>query len=129
MGVGSLELMVKKKQTENLERAGFKNIIERSISWNTVNNYTAMLANESTIAISQSYIPKSNTWYAAENSIKGSIATLGVIASIHFITVDKEDEDIRAEVKSLPDATRKMYDMTTDFFESAVYPVEPYLLF
>ncbi len=57
------------------------------------------------------------------------VATLGVIATTHFIPIDKEDDDIRAEIKSLPAATRKMYDMVTDFFGSAVYPVEPYLLY
>jgi hypothetical protein len=124
-----VELMLKKKQAATMEKAGFTNIIDRSISINTVNNYAAMLADESTIAISQSYIPKSNTRYAAENSIRGSIATLGVIASTHFINVDKEDDDIRAEIKSLPSGTRKMYDMATDYFGAAVYPVEPYLLY
>ena len=64
-----VELMLKKKQAATMEKAGFTNIIDRSISINTVNNYAAMLADESTIAISQSYIPKSNTRYAAENSI------------------------------------------------------------
>jgi len=107
--------MLKKKQAANMEKAGFTNIIDRSISINTVNNYAAMLADESNIAISQSYIPKSNTRYAAENSIRGSIATLGVIASTHFINDDKEDDDIRAEIKSLPSGTRKMYDMATDY--------------
>jgi len=62
---------LKKKQAANMEKAGFTNIIDRSISINTVNNYAAMLADESTITISQSYIPKSNTQYTAdaENSI------------------------------------------------------------
>ncbi len=110
------ELLLKKKQAANLEKAGFTNIIDRSILINTVNNYAAMLADEATIVISQSCIPKSNTWYAAENSIRGSIATLGVITSTHFINVDKEDDDICAEVKSLPCGTRKMYDMASDYF-------------
>jgi len=117
-----IELMLKKKQAANMEKAGFTNIIDRSISINTVNNYAAMLADQSTIAISQSYIPKSNTRYAAENSIRGSIATLGVIASTHFINVDKEDDDIRAEIKSLPSGTRKMYDMATDYLWCCCIP-------
>ncbi len=121
--------MLKKKQAANMEKAGFTNIINRSISINTVKNYAAMLADESSIAISQSYIPKSNTWYAAENSIRGSIATLGVIASTHFINFDKEDDDICAEIKTLPSGTCKMYDMAADYFGAAVYPVEPYLLY
>jgi hypothetical protein len=102
-----VKLMLKKKQAANMEKAGFTNIIHRSISINTVNNYAAMLADESTIAIFQSYIPKSNTWYAAENSIQGSIATLGVMASTHFINVDKEDDDICAKIKSWPSGTCK----------------------
>ncbi len=89
----------------------------------------ALLANEGNIAISQSYISKPNTCYAAENSIHGSIAALGVVASTHFITVEEEDADIRAEMKSMLAATRKLYDMVTDFFSASVYPVEPYLLY
>jgi hypothetical protein len=61
--------------------------------------------------------------------MRGSITTLGVIASTHFINVDKEDDDIRAEITALPSGTRKMYDMVTDYFGAAVYPVEPYLLY
>jgi hypothetical protein len=107
--------MIKKPQAENVESAGFKPIIENSISRWTVKNYTAMLAKESNIAILQSYISKSNTRYAAENSIRGSIATLGVIATTHFIKIDKENNDVHAKIKSLPAATCKMYDMVTDF--------------
>ena len=29
----------------------------------------------------------------------------------------------------MPAATRKLYDMVTDFFGASVYPVEPYLLY
>ncbi len=47
----------------------------------------------------------------------------------NFIPIDKKNDDICAEIKSLPAATRKMYDMVTDFFGSAVNPVEPYLLY
>jgi hypothetical protein len=121
--------MLKKKKAANLEKARFKDIIERRICERTANNYAAMLDNEGTIAISQSYIAKSNTQYAAENSIRGSIATLGVIASTHFITFDKENPDVCAELKSLPAATCKLYDMATGFFGAAVFPVEPYLLY
>ena len=92
-------------------------------------NYSALLADEGNIAISQSYISKSNTRYAAENSIRGSIATLGVIAATHFISVEEEDADIRAEMKTLPKSTRKLYDIVTDFLGTAVYPVEPYMLY
>jgi hypothetical protein len=81
------------------------------------------------LPLSQSYTSKSNTCYAAENSIRGSIATLGVVAATHFIPVEEENADIRAELKSLPAATRKLYDMATDIIGAAVYPVKPYLLY
>ncbi len=92
-------------------------------------NYSALLADEGNILISHSYTSKSNTWYAAENSIRGSIATLGVIATTHFITVDQEDKNICAELKSLPETTHKLYDIVTDFFGTPAYPVQPWLLY
>jgi len=113
-----VKIMIKKIQTEKLEKAGYKNIIDKSICDTSVRNYSALLANEGNIAISQSYLSKSNTRYAAENSIRGSIATLGVIAATHFISVEEEDTDIRSEMKLLPESTRKLYDIVTDFFGS-----------
>jgi hypothetical protein len=92
-------------------------------------NYSALLADEGNIAISQSYISKSNTCYAAENSIRGSIATLGVIAATHFISVEEEDADIHAKMKTLPKSTRKLYDIVIDYLGTAVYPVKPYMLY
>jgi hypothetical protein len=89
----------------------------------------ALLANEGNIAISQSYTSKSNTRYAAENSIHGSIATLGVVATTHFITIKEEDADICIKMKSMPAATCKLYNMVTNFFGASVYPVEPYLFY
>jgi hypothetical protein len=86
-------------------------------------------ADEGSVAIFQSYISKSNTHYADENSILGSTATLGVVVATHFIPVEEENADICAEVKSLPSATRKLYNMATDIIDAAVYPVEPYLLY
>lgn len=103
-----VKIMIKKIQTEKLEKAGYKNIIDKSICDTSVRNYSALLANEGNIAISQSYMSKSNTRYAAENSIRGSIATLGVIAATHFISVEEEDTDIRSEMKLLPESTRKL---------------------
>jgi hypothetical protein len=78
-----VEMMIKKIETKKLERAVYKNIIKTSISDATVRNYLAMLADEGSISISHSNTSKSNTQYAAENSICRSIATLGVIATTH----------------------------------------------
>ena len=110
-----------------MEKARYKNIIETSICDSTLRNYSALLANEGNIAISQSYTSKSNTRYAAENSIRRSIATLRVVAITHFITVKEEDADICAEMKSMPAATSKLYNRVTDFFGAFICPVEPYL--
>jgi hypothetical protein len=124
-----VNMMIKKIQTEKLEEAGYKNIINKSICDSTLRNYSALLADEGNIAISQLYILKFNMHYAAENSICRSIATLGVVATTHFISVKVEDADICAKMKLLPESTRKLYDMVTDFFCTAVYPVEPYVLY
>jgi hypothetical protein len=114
-----VKVMIKKIQTEKLEKAGYKNILDKCISDLTLRNYSALLADEGNIAMSQSYISKSNTCYAAENSIRGSIATLGVIAATHFISVEEEDADIHAEMKTLPKSTWKLHDIVTDFFGTA----------
>ncbi len=124
-----VKMMIKKIHTEKLEKAGYENIIKMSICDSTLRSYSALLANEGSIAISQPYTSKSNTCYAAENSIHGSIATLGVVTTTHFITVEEEDADIRAKMKSMLAATGKLYNMVTDFFGASVYPVEPYLLY
>jgi hypothetical protein len=50
--------MIKKIQTEKLEEAGYKNIIDKSICDSTLRNYSTLLADEGNIAISQSYISK-----------------------------------------------------------------------
>ncbi len=52
-----------------------------------------------------------------------------MVAATHFIPVEEEDADICTEMKSMPAATRKLYDMVTEFFGASVYPVEPNLLY
>jgi hypothetical protein len=125
----NVKMMKKKIHTEKLEKAGYKNIIEMRFCDSTLRNYSVLLADEGTIAISQSCTSKSNTHYAAENSIRGSIATLGVVTTTHFITVKEEDADICSKTKSMPAATCKLYNMVTDFFGASFFSVEPYLLY
>ncbi len=48
-----VKMMIKKIQTEKLEEAGYKNIINKSICNSTLRNYSALLANEGNIAIPQ----------------------------------------------------------------------------
>ena len=47
--------MIKKMQTNKLEQAGYTNIIEQSICDSAVRNFSALLADEGNVAISQSY--------------------------------------------------------------------------
>ena len=49
-----VKVMIKKVQTEKLEKAVYKNIIDKSICDQTLRNYSALLADEGNIAISQS---------------------------------------------------------------------------
>jgi hypothetical protein len=49
-----VKMMIKKIETEKLQRAGYKNIIKTSISDATVRNYSALLADEGNILISHS---------------------------------------------------------------------------
>jgi hypothetical protein len=55
-GKSDVKMMIKKIQTEKLEEAGYKIIIDKSICDSTLRNYSALLANEGKIAISQSNI-------------------------------------------------------------------------
>ncbi len=57
----NVKVMIKKVQTGKLEKAGYKNILGKRISDSTLMNYSALLADEGNIAISQSYISKSVT--------------------------------------------------------------------
>ncbi len=53
-----VKMMLKKIESKKLEIAGYKNIIETSISDSTVRNYSALLADEGNISISHSYTSK-----------------------------------------------------------------------
>ncbi len=121
--------MIKQKRSEKLEKAGVKEILEDTISDTTVRNYTALLADQANISITKSSVTKSNTRYAAENSIRGSIATAATIASTHFIPIEKEDPKIRAELSSLPSSTRTLINLVCVAWVTPVYPVAPEYIF
>ena len=93
--------MLQKKHTEKLEKAGMKAILDNNLSRQTVDNYTAMLADQPNISIAASTVSKSRTRFAAENSIRGSVAFLALIGATHFIPIEKEDADVRAELNTV----------------------------
>ena len=79
----------------------------------TLRNYTAELAMTSKLSLTQSSIAKTNTWFAAEHSIRGAISNM-MFANTHFIEMDEEDVNVRRELKEVPLETRMLYDLITD---------------
>jgi hypothetical protein len=73
-----------------------------NFSTTTKRNYLALIANEVNVSISQTSTVETTTRFAAENSIRACISNLALIGSMHFIAMQNEDSDIRAEIKSLP---------------------------
>jgi hypothetical protein len=67
----------------------------------TINNYAAGFAMDSAMSLTQTSIRKTNTRYAAENSIVGSICILSLIAATHCIPIPEEDLDVRRELKEV----------------------------
>jgi hypothetical protein len=112
--------MINKKYSEKLDHAGVKDILESSVSDSTVRNYTAMLADQANISISNSTVTKSNTHQTAENSIRGSIATLATIASTHLIPIAKEDIQIRSELRSFPRSTQILINLVCEAWDTPV---------
>jgi len=48
----------------------------------------------SELSLKQSAIAKTNTWFAAEHSIRGAISNVILITITHFIEMDEEDVDV-----------------------------------
>ncbi len=69
---------------------------------------------------------KTTTRSAAENLIHACISNLALIGSTHFIPVQYEDSDIRAEIKALPESIKMLLDMvSTASWGTSVFPVPP----
>ncbi len=79
----------------------------------------------SELSLTQSSIAKTNTWFAAEYSIRDAINNVMLITNTHFIEMD-EDVDVRRELKEVPLETRMLYDLITDSRNGIpVFPVKP----
>ena len=77
----------------------------------TLNNYIAQIAMVTDVAIVNSSIPKTNTRYAAENSIQGVFSNALLIASTHFVEVPEEDTTIKNNIeisRDTPKTGRKL---------------------
>jgi hypothetical protein len=82
-----------KERNSRLEAAGFKVLDDNSITGQSVANYTAYIAIQPGMSIAASTTVKTSTRYAAENSIRGAISLLSIIASTHFVPVNEEDPE------------------------------------
>ena len=83
----------------------------------------------SELSLKQSAIAKTNTWFAAEHSIRGAISNVILITITHFIEMDEEDIDMRRELKEVPSKTRMLYDLITDSWNGVpIVPIIPELI-
>jgi len=57
------------------------------VNKNTLSNYVAQIALHGNISINQKVIPKTNTRITAENSSRGSISNVFLVATTHFVEV------------------------------------------
>jgi predicted KAP-like P-loop ATPase len=70
-------------------------------------------------------IPKTNTRYASEGSIIGSVNNVILEAVTGFVEVHEEDLSIRNQMKKLPKETSLLYNLVTDARDGS--PVKPVL--
>ena len=91
-------------------------------------NYLALIVSQRDVSISQRSTVKSTTRFSAEISICACISNLALIGSTHFIPVQYEDSDIRAEIKTLPESTKILIDMVSTAWGTSVFPVLPELI-
>jgi len=64
-------------------------------------NCYAELTMWESLALTQTAIAKTNTWVAAEKSIRGSITHLALIVATHFVEINTEDSDVWNHLKQL----------------------------
>ncbi|EJK46578.1 hypothetical protein THAOC_34754 [Thalassiosira oceanica] len=124
-----IEGMMNRKITEHLDQNGIVQLQEKNISPSTVSNYTAMLADQTGISIVNATTRKPNTRYASENSLRGAVALISMVGSTHFIPTKLENDDIRQELKTMPNSTRLLTDMVSIAWGCPVFPVDPRFLF
>ncbi len=71
---------------------------------------------------------KATTRFAAENFIHACIGNLALIGSTYFISLQNEDSEIRAKIKTLPGSTKVLLDMVPVAWGTSVCPVLPELI-
>ena len=92
----------------------------------TVANYAAVIANHHGVSITNKTTGKSKHRVVAEASHRHSACLVGMIGSTHILSVPEEDLDLREELKHLPEDTRVMYNIVSEAWGTAVFPVKPH---
>ena len=125
---GEISNMLVEIQSKKINDEGCVPLTTPTIDKKTVRNYTALLADQTNMSISQSCIMKTTTRNAAEHSLRGPICNLALIAYTHFIPVSNEDPDLRAELKRLPKSTQRLVDAVSASWGTHIVPVRPELI-
>ena len=115
-------------KSKKVNDEGYVPLTTPTVDKKTVRNYTALIAHQTNMSISQSSIMKTTTRNTAKHSLRGPICNLALIAYTHFIPVSKEDPDLRAELKMLPKCTQKLVDTVSASWGTHVVPVRPELV-
>jgi hypothetical protein len=113
---------------KKIEDAGFISMDSPKFTSQTKRNYLALIASQENISISKTSTVKTTTRFAAENFICKCISNLALIGSTHFIPVQYEDSDIRAEIKALPESTKMLLVMVSTAWGTSVFPILPELI-
>jgi hypothetical protein len=111
-GKADINKLIVERQKAILEDSGHVAInVPEQLNKTTLNNYYAELAFESDIALVNKSIPKTNTRYASEGSIIGSVNNVILEAVTGFVEVHEEDLSIRNQMKKLPKETSLLYNL------------------
>jgi hypothetical protein len=84
---GEISNMLVEIQSKKVNDEGYVPLTTPTIDRRTERNYTAFLAIQTNMSISQSCIMKTTTRNAAEYSLCGSICNLALIAYTHFFPI------------------------------------------
>ncbi len=81
----------------------------------TINNYMALFANKGGICLTENSIAKTNSRWTAEHSSIGTVALVIVVACTHFYVVANEDTKWRQFLSTLPEDSKLLHNMVSDF--------------
>lgn len=102
--------------------------VRDNMSRSSLNRYTARLALNNRVTIADNTIRKTNTRYAAENSIRAAFNLVLTTAVANFTQVDAEDPVVQNDMNTLPESTSLLYNLVSQASDVPVVPVKPALL-